>query len=302
MNGKELLTLFPKAVIEKSCNERLEMLAQCNNEEEFLQTLLELAKDTKVIWIYGFPRTGSTWLCKKFFPEFTKEIFNESFELFQCNSVSSTPQRMYVGTELERDWMEIHKRLSINRIVADRLILAVCKQVVFKMLYDFYLVPQLLELFPMSRFIWLTRDGRDSVASCAKPDLNHWPRAPFPWLGENDDERFHQAHIRWLKCTTHQIETQHNHPNNILRVKYEDFIVDFKKASKKVLAFSGFEYSDDVINDLSENFKPRHAMWKEWEDWKKQCFLDNGGEKANKMLGYSDKNNNAKFSWEEMTH
>jgi hypothetical protein len=300
MNGKEILELLPNTITQNAKQQNISRLELCKDKSSFINELKEMAKSCKPCWIYGYPRTGSSWLCRHFFGQFTKSEFLEPFDLFQCSSVSSISKDFInLGTPFKNIRPEITKHLELFKAPADRIILATHDSFVFKFLFDFNIVSQLLNLFPNSLFIWILRDARDSIESNANPKPDHWPPPDLSYLGENEKSRFEGALLRWIEFTLHQLKVFDLFKDRILIVKYENFSKDFKKTGKNALDFSKIPYKESSLDELQCKFKARHGLWKEWDNWKKDFYLDIGAQKLNKMFGYESGAGNSQNVWEE---
>ncbi len=204
MNGKELLELYPDEYLEGAEEERLGKLAECENEAEFEEKLRNFARRSYPTWIYGLPRTGSSWLIKYFFGTLFQPAYKEPWDFIQCGSTGWSVDKINTNFSHEHPRPELMKQLELIDPPLDRLCLAVHKKFVFKYLFDFYLVPQLLTLYPRSRFIWLTRDGRDQVDSFCDPVEDHWPQIKSEFLGEEKRKRFTEATSRFVNFTSIQ--------------------------------------------------------------------------------------------------
>ncbi|MBF0275753.1 MAG: sulfotransferase, partial [Nitrospinae bacterium] len=299
MKGTELLELFPAEVKAHADPQRLKLLAATQTLEEFREVLIKFAKESHPVWIYGFPRTGSTWICKKFFNAFTDSQFMEPFTLFQCNSVNYTDEIMNKGSDFEQPWLTIQKVLGINSLAVDRLLLAIHSKFFFKFLFDFTIVPQLITIYPKSKFIWMMRDGRDSVDSFSNPDLNHWPYADFTYLGEGKEKRFQGAMERWMNFSVQQFRTYEAYEKNILALKYEDFATDFQATAKTTLDFCEVPFHQEKVHQLMQGFKSRHGMWKDWESWQKELFVESKAEQLNRSFGYGRETNSRGVPWNQ---
>ena len=300
MNGKEILELLPNTITQNAKQQNISRLELCKDKSSFINELKEMAKSCKPCWIYGYPRTGSSWLCRHFFGQFTKSEFLEPFDLFQCSSANSISKDFInVGTPFKNARPEITKQLELFKAPADRILLATHDSFVFKFLFDFNIVPQLLKLFPNSLFIWILRDVRDSIESNVNPRLDHWPPPDLSYLGEDEKSRFEGTLLRWFKYTHHQSEVFRLFKDRILMLKYESFSEDFQRTAKTALNFNRIPYKEPAFEELQAKFKSRHGLWKEWDDWKKSLYLKSNAQKLNKMFGYETGAGNSQNVWEQ---
>ncbi len=289
MGGSELVELYPEEFLEGAEKKRIKELKKCDNEDEFVDSLKNFAWRSYPIWIYGLPRTGSSWLISHFLGDIFSPVYNEPGHFVQCSSVKSNREKINLNSGFENPRPELSKRLALYQIPEDRLMLAIHKRFAFKFLFDFNIVPEILNIYPRSRFIWITRDGRDQIHSFYKPDPDHWPQSDFKFLGDNEKERFAGAVVRFVNFTQRQLEILRENKNRIIRVQYERFTENFQHQARALLNFAGISVSEEELEKQEENFEARHGMWNEWEEWQKQMFIDSGAEDLNKMIGYGNK-------------
>ncbi len=258
-----------------------------------------LARRSYPIWIYGLPRTGSSWLTSYFFGAFQQPAYKEPWEFIQCSSVSETEDKINCGSSNENPRPELMKRLGFNSLPLDRLTLAIHRRFVFKFLFDFNIVPALMKVFPKSRFVWTTRDGRDQVESFYNPDPDHWPQTKFDFLGTEKKERFVGAVLRFIDFTQGQLALLNSFKERIIRIKYEQFTRDFQTSAKKLLGFTGFSVDQPELDRIEQGFKARHGMYRDWEDWQKKIFIDTGADALNRLLGYGRGRPGSQHFWEQ---
>jgi hypothetical protein len=90
-------------------------------------------------------------------------------------------------------------------------------------------IPQILELFPSSRVIWIVRDGKDTVLSLTKtPWRPHW------------DLEYHAWH--WRISTECMLDFESLARDRMLRVKFENLVVASKSELARTCRFLGIEF------------------------------------------------------------
>ncbi|MFP4687592.1 MAG: sulfotransferase [bacterium] len=300
MNGVQLLDIYPKQIIEEADEKRLDKLAGCRDEDEFRRQLENFARRSYPIWIFGVPRTGSSWLIKYFYGEIFSPVFNEPWDLVQCSSVEETETK--INCRGENSFYErpvLMQKLGLVNCPSDRLALAVNRRFVFKYLFDFNIVPSLMKIYPRSRFVWITRDARDQIESFYNPEQDHWPQTKFKFLGEEPRERFLGATLRFVNFTQRQFKIVPEYSRRIIKIKYEEFTENFKVQAGALLNFSGISIEQKKLEELASDFKARHGMWKNWETWQKQVYLDSGAGELNQILGYDCDGSDADNVWEQ---
>jgi len=303
MNGENLVKFIPDRIRDHADSRRLQQLKSARDTHEFRDKLKEFAKRCRPIWIFGMPRTGSTWFCKYFMNEFYEVSFNEPTDTIGCSSVQHTEKYLNVDSEDQTERPRIQQELELVSVPVDRLIYSVIPRFTFKLLFDFNIVPQLLELFPQSRFVWLSRDGRDIVDSFHNPSDDSWPPAKFKFLGEDSKERYLGALRRFIRFSMMQMDVLRSYEKSITWVKYEAFTDDFMEAGSHALSNLNVSFNGDVLKKLAKEFDARHGMWEQWEDWQVQLFQtpsDSGlsAQKLNRTIGYGTKDRDAENVWD----
>lgn len=106
-------------------------------------------------------------------------------------------------------------------------------------------IPTLLEVFPSCKIIHIFRDGRDVALS--------WLRAPF------GPENVFTAATTWK----HLVSTGHRHGATLpaetyLRIRYETLLTHPKETMKRICAFLGEPFTDEVLKPefLERNMYP----------------------------------------------
>ena len=97
------------------------------------------------------------------------------------------------------------------------------------------ILPELARMFPDSRFIFLVRDGRDVAKSF---QATHWVSR---WLHDNTREwtRALQCQQRWI-CSEFR--------ERILRVRYEDLVLQTEATLREICRFIGEEFEPQMLS------------------------------------------------------
>jgi hypothetical protein len=110
------------------------------------------------------------------------------------------------------------------------------------------IVKDLVRLFPSAKFIWMTRDYRDNIISYKKMwfDLNSTGTLAYRW------RFFNQS----IECGLRKVDR-----TNVLRVAYEDLVLNHELVLKKIYDFLNVQYGED---DLVYNPKKGNGYGQEW--------------------------------------
>lgn len=90
------------------------------------------------------------------------------------------------------------------------------------------------EIFPSARFIHLVRDGRD--VACSVMPLSFGPNSVYMC-----------AH-RWKHTIRHATGFEHEHPDRVLTLRYEDLTEDPESHLRRVCAFLDVEYFEQMLD------------------------------------------------------
>jgi len=97
------------------------------------------------------------------------------------------------------------------------------------------IAPQLLELFPQSRMIWMFRDGRDVLLSLSK----------VPWK----IHRILRVHAwEWRRSMEQMRQRQRQYPDRIIEVKFENLLTNPEFELNRVCQFLGIEFEPRQMN------------------------------------------------------
>ncbi len=100
--------------------------------------------------------------------------------------------------------------------------------------YSWY-IPEILQIFPSAKFVFLIRDYHDNIYS-------HINRTST--LHKSIRAHAHQ----WLAFNTAIMQALRNSPEQVLFVRYEDLIQSPQKELKKICSFLKLAYSDELLN------------------------------------------------------
>ncbi|MCG3170762.1 MAG: hypothetical protein CALGDGBN_02330 [Pseudomonadales bacterium] len=138
-------------------------------------------------------------------------------------------------------------------------------------------VDYLKRIFPHAKFIFITRNGRDAIASVATWSDSHrvvnanrkddwWGRDDIKWryicnqlilnhpayksvwpLVSGHVDPLNRAAIEWVVTMDEGVRQQRNHPESFVRVAYEDLVADPEFHLIRLLDFCGLDFDRNVI-------------------------------------------------------
>ena len=116
-------------------------------------------------------------------------------------------------------------------------------------------LPEILNLFPQSRAIWVVRDGRDAVASMMN----------MPWKAHNN-MALHA--MQWRYAMEKMLSAECQFPGRILRIKFEDLVTSPEGEVKRAT-----EFVEESFESRQLDFSVETGVVPEWEmEWKKGVF------------------------------
>lgn len=304
MDGQELLELLPDTIFEQGDPERVERLRNTNNPAQFVGCLKKLAQSSRPVWCFGLPRSGSSWFGEYFFEEFLDVIYKEPFSLFHApgSGEQETDTMINKDTSHATNRPEIQQVLDLTSTPLDRLLLAIHDEFWFYHHLDHTVINQLLKLYPQSRIIFWTRDGRDVIDSLHNPDPRHWPQIKFEFLGEESKERFEQATLRYIHHGGSHYNWYVENQDRSVSLHYEQFTHDFMNAGEFLLEALEIPFERDQLIRQREQFDARHGMWQQWEPWQLEHYERSQAPEFNQALGFGSEADSDKPVWRQSIH
>lgn len=192
----------------------------------------------QLIWMFGSPRTGSTWLSRMMAELDNQERWHEPYvgllfgsfiyERLEGNSKLLNNAGFIMGEPYREAWLDSVKNFVIEGATARYPNLGDDRYLVIKEPNGSLGAPLLLEATPESRLIFLIRDPRDVVAS----RLDAFEKGS--WSAQNRDfdtaEKLHAftKHLAedYFKVVSQVQRAYEAHPGKKVLVRYEDLRVD----------------------------------------------------------------------------
>ncbi len=237
---------------------------------------------TQPVFIVGTGRSGTTLLGKVLSLHRDVGYLNEPKALWHAavgdedviGSYSETPGRYCLtGDDATPEIIERFQRLygAYLRVVRRHRVVDKYPEVIFR-------VPFVQAVFPDARFIWLLRDGRDTVASIARWSSSYrdetrtgrdswWGRDDRKWLSlveqvcadqailttdaselrslTSDVDR---AAVEWAVSALQGTKLLKSSPDNIMLLRYEDLTANPEAAVRDTLEFCGLDGDDAVMS------------------------------------------------------
>ena len=220
--------------------------------------------EDRVIWLFGHPRSGTTWLARLLTDGFGLKMWNEPY-LVQVLGFANRLQRNEPGRfDDETFWMshpqEGNWTASLNLFLADVIARqggpAACHAgLVIKEPNGSPFAPTLMKAMPEAKVIFMLRDPRDVIASLIDA------RKPGSWMDQRVTGDFDRGSIvngsvrRFLRIGDVLDELAEIAPGRICEVRYEDLRADTTAEMQRIASVLGLPVDAAVISAAVE----RHA-------------------------------------------
>lgn len=244
--------------------------------------------EERLVWVFGSPRSGSTWLLRVLgdhdaivpvnepmlgwylgpflsdLPGFgTAALDSHNFTLRQVQDEKAS---QFFAAEFERAWRPALARMMCDRFAAHAERYpprdgAARALVLIKEPNGSQSADIIMGALPRARFLFLLRDGRDVVDSdLAAHQPGAWVTKEFPGAeGISERERLGfvvQSARKWLWRTEVTQRAYDAHPGPKLTIRYEDLLVDAPGQMRMLLDWLGLEMADGELRAALD----RHAF------------------------------------------
>jgi len=231
--------------------------------------------ETKLVWIFGTPRSGSTWLTHDILRKERMRSLDETMLGAQIGAFTDDPtihwhwlngrykanftriidadrKDAFFSSKFEKEWKESLKFLILHRIRAQFSFYGY-EHVIIKAPNESHASDLILKCVPKSKLIFLIRDGRDVIDS--RQGKFHNPRGFFSRPETDEEKKFRIIHFAkmWnLMIETTQRAFDKHDPNLRLLVKYEDLRNNPINEIKKIYEFLGYQLPEAKINEIAD--------------------------------------------------
>ena len=228
--------------------------------------------EAKLVWVFGTPRSGSTWLARDILKK--KEIkFQDESQIGQhlgvirhdpstvWNIVNGVPntkfpriidkdrQDLFFSEKYVTSWKKPLRDLIISRLTAQHDLDSL-DYLVMKSPNESYGSDIVMKCFPKSKLVFLIRDGRDVIDS---------RQGKFHNPGKDNQKkehtlfRLHYFAMLWnIMIETTQKAYQLHDEHLRLMLKYEDLRTKPFAEINKIYKFLGYELSNEELEKIVE--------------------------------------------------
>jgi len=230
--------------------------------------------EKKLIWIFGTPRSGSTWLGKEILKREGIKVWDEPMLGAQLGAFRDDPsiywhlmkgeygvkfQRIIdqdrpgilFNFKFENEWKESLRNLIFSRLLP-KFGSSGYNNIIIKAPNESHASDIIMKCFPNSKLVFLIRDGRDVIDS--RQAKLHNPRRGD--VTENIEERkFRIAYfsIMWniMINITKKAYAAHN-PDLRILVKYEELRLNPIPEISRIFKFLGYQFKEEDIKKIAD--------------------------------------------------
>jgi len=225
--------------------------------------------EQNLVWVLGFPRSGTTWLGTQLL-SYNTNFVNE-FRIADHLAVRSMEMRDKVvrrfdqkqndenylfASKFKKNWIIFLRKLILNRIYAQFEDLD--HKVVIKEPNPIDASDIISDCFEKSKIILLVRDGRDVLDSVrdARQQDGFMAKAGQTPLTIQERLKFIQNQaILWIYTTENLLKTFDKKNNeNIHLIKYEKLLDNTFEELQKIYKFINLEISQNELQNITEKF------------------------------------------------
>jgi len=231
--------------------------------------------ESKLVWIFGTPRSGSTWLAHDILRHEKIRSLDETMIGAQLGAFYDNPaphwalmnnhhkarftriidrdrDDLFFSRKFEKTWKKSLRLLILDRIRAQFGITGY-DHIVMKAPNESHASDLIMKCAPNSKLIFLVRDGRDVIDS--RQGKFHNPRGLKARPETHEERKYRISHfaLMWniMIETTKKAYESHS-PNLRLLVRYEDLRLDPVKEINRIYKFLGYDLSDEQIRRLAD--------------------------------------------------
>ena len=227
----------------------------------------ELKLESNLVWVFASPRSGTKWLSNQLL-SYQTLAFNEpyigyhlaSIGIFRENSKNSDFHRnrntYFFSKYHEKTWKFFLRKLILNRIFSQ--FQNVSKKIIIKEPNGSQGADIIVKCLPLSKIIFLIRDGRDVVDSAldARKENSWGTRLGITPVQTNTRiPLLRELARKWQIRTNLLMNVFENHPSELrYKLRYEDLRKNTALELKKLYDFLDIRITAEKIKELVEKF------------------------------------------------
>jgi len=230
---------------------------------ELLSQEEENELEKNLVWIFGSPRTGTTWLGTQLLKHSKTITWHEPYigwHLDHFKKWQNERNEYFFSSQHKNNWLPYLRKLILARTFSMAQILT--KKVVIKEPNGSGAANIIMECFPNSKLIFLLRDGRDVVDSQMDThQKGSWSETTLPNKRptiQNQEmklEMIKKYCQEWERMTKIVWSTYQNHNQNLrYLIKYEDLKYDTMSQLQKIYDFLEISVDSLELKKIVERY------------------------------------------------
>ena len=230
------------------------------NEDE------ENALERNIVWIFGSPRSGTSWFALQLLsyqthsinePHITEHLATQVGAIKHANVRRIDHMRdlpdYFFSKQYEKTWLIFLRKLILNRVYVQ--VMDTTKKIVIKEPGSLGAGDIISKCLPNSKIIIILRDGRDiidSLLDARQKEGFMTKQAGATPISETDRLIFIETHAKRLVTMMENCSsTFQNHDKNLrYKIKYEDLRKNTLEELKKVYQFLEIDISEEELQTL----------------------------------------------------
>jgi len=224
--------------------------------------------EKNLVWVFGFPRSGTTWLALQLLSHNSKSINELHIEKHLGSREEQISHKLvrridhmkkipsyFFSSRYKETWNYFLKKLILNRIFAQ--VRETSKKIIIKEPGgDLGAIDVIADCLPNSKLIILARDGRDVIDSLIDARKTDGFMSEFGETAITSENRisFITSQAKFWTTYTQKLLELHKSSHKVLLVKYENLLKNTFKELKTVYKFLEIKISDDKIKDIINKY------------------------------------------------
>lgn len=237
-----------------------------------LTPIQENQLEKRIIWIFGAPRSGTTWLGPRLLEHPPNIVWNEPWIGFHIAGITTredldgdrpiferlldtraNEHRYFFSSNYRNIWLPALRKFILTRAYAH--VQTVNKNIIIKEPAGAYAADIIMECLPNSKMIFLLRDGRDVVESRMDNEMKTWSKLSSEVIIEKRYRTIQFYSIMW-NTIIKSIFAAYNkqRPELRLLVKYEELKANTFAEMQRIYKFLKVEISEEELRKRIESY------------------------------------------------
>lgn len=228
----------------------------------------ELELEKNLVWIFGFPRSGTTWISTQLL-SFRTKIINEPHITDHIGIIPNIEDRVprwidgmsgipdyFFSVNYKKIWLYYLRKMILNRIYAQ--IRNVSHRVIIKEASSVDASDIISECFPQSRIIFIARDGRDVLDSIVDATQEGAFMTIYGYAPQEKKDKLRvlrNVSRLWVFSMENRLRTFYRHRKDLsYLVRYEDLVKNTADELIKLYEFLQIDINQNEIHNIIQKY------------------------------------------------